>query len=152
AELLHHTGRVVLEDGVGAGQQALEEVDALGAREVECDRPLADVDAVEQRAPLPPRTVPGPLGAGETHEVRSAGGLDLDDVRPEAGEDVAGRRTRPPRRAVEDAHTGERELPPPLLRSGDVRSPRRGGWCHRNGRAGVADDVRRSWLTEAPGG
>ena len=132
AERLHDPGREVLDDGVGAGDQALGEVDALGPTQVERDRPLAHVHAVEQPAVLPPALGARGGTGGEADAVGPLDRLDLHHVGPQGSEEVGGRGAGP--------EGGEVDDPDPVERQGrrvgrwtDAITGRRGG-----GRAGLS--------------
>ena len=156
-ELLHDPGGVVLDEHIGAAQQALEHRNSLGPGQIEGDASLSGVGGVEDRAPFPPGVLGGTLGARVAHQVGTGGRLHFDDIGAQAGQHVERRRACPPGRAVDDPQTGQGELPvcrgghrPPL--PGDrarVRPDRGGGPEGR--RCGARDAVWHAGLAEASG-
>ena len=110
-ELVHHSRGVVLDQHVCCCEEAVEQVHAVLAAQVEGHAAFSDVDGVEDRTPLPPTIVGRSADAGQPHLVGAPYRLDLDDVGPERGEDVGGGRAGPPGSAVNDPDSGEGELP-----------------------------------------
>jgi hypothetical protein len=101
-------GREVLDDGVGTGDEALDEVHALGPGQVERYRPLAHVHAVEQPAVLPPALGARRGAGGEADAVGPLDRLHLHHVGPEGGQEVGGRRARPEGGEVDDPDSVDR--------------------------------------------
>ena len=102
------TGPEVLDEHVGAGEEASKDGRAVGLLEVEPDAPLVAVDREEvgggSRAVglvADPRRSP----AARRVALRR---LDLDDVRPEVGQQHRAVGPGEDRRAVDDADAGER--------------------------------------------
>jgi hypothetical protein len=88
--------------------QALGEVESAWIGEVEGEAALVRVRRQEDVAVLPPvAAIWHQRAADHAHAVGALDGLEMDHVRAERGEHPGGRRTRPPRRGVEHADTGQ---------------------------------------------
>ena len=109
AELLEAADLEVLEQHVGARRELLDDALALGGLEVELDRALAAIGAVEiggaQMAAVGRRHERRAPAAGV---VAGALALDLDHVGAEIGQNLAGPRPGQDAGKLENAHTGQR--------------------------------------------
>src|SRR6185437_180551 len=104
-EAVHHPAPEVLPHHVGAGHQALDDLDRLPAAQVEGDRALVAVHGEERggHLPLGPRAV-----GGRDARLVALVGLDLDDVGAQEGQLVGAVGAGEVAGEVEDADAGER--------------------------------------------
>ncbi len=108
AQASEATGPEVLDDHVGAGEEASKNGRAIGLLEVEPDAPLVAVDGeVIGSGSRAIGLVADPWRSPAARRV-ALRRLDLDDVGPEVGQQHRAVGPGENRRAVDDAETGER--------------------------------------------
>ncbi len=96
----------VLQEHVGGGAEVEQRLQTVGMFRVDRDRPLAAIDAVEQRAHRVP------LRSELAHAVADAvGQLHLDHLGPLLGHDHPGHRSRDHLSGFDDSHSRERLHP-----------------------------------------
>ncbi len=127
AELVEHPGRVVLDDHVAGGHDAVQQLDPPRVAQVEGQAPLVGVEGGEDRPPLPPLVLRRRDAADQADAVGPLRRLEVDHVRAEQRQQAAHQRPGPVRRHVEDPQPAERERTRP--RSG--APPATGRWPRR---------------------
>ena len=109
AELIHHPGGEIFDQGIRLRDQSQQEIDALRARQVEGDRSLAQIRRREGRSVLPPLILRRRAGRAEAHSIGPLNRLDVNDLCPQQRKGLAAPRPGPERRAVENPQSGERQ-------------------------------------------
>ena len=103
SELRADAGQLVGEEDVGGGRDLVEQLEAVGRREVEPEAPLAPVGVLEQGVDIAAQH--GDAGRRQTpHGVAPLDVLDLDHVGAPVGEQGRRRRHEGVLRHLEDAH------------------------------------------------
>ena len=103
-ECVHHAGAQVVDQHVAALDVVLDPGDVVGRLEIERDAALVDVEALEgRRGVLPERRAPG------ARVVAPLRPLDLEHVRPEHRQDVAGIGAGDVVGEFHDLHAGQRQ-------------------------------------------
>ena len=107
-ELLRHPRRKVLHHRIALGDQTAEQIVAFGGFQIQGDPQLVGVRRHEHVPPLPPFGLSEHC-SGHPHSVRVGARLYVDDLSPQEGEKLRGRRASPPAGEVDNPETGEGE-------------------------------------------